>query len=49
MTRTTTQDTTATDLARATLASGRPWAARRPDGMFNSTLRGTSAAFEDAR
>ena len=49
MTHTTTQDTTATGLARAALASGRPRAARRPDGTVNSTLRGTGAASGDAR
>ena len=47
MTHTTTQDIMATDLARATLAAGRPWAARRPDGLFNSALRGTGAAFRE--
>ena len=44
MTHTTTQDTLATDLA-----AGWPWAARWPDGMFNSALAGTGAPFGEAQ
>jgi hypothetical protein len=49
MTYTTKQNTIATDLARATLAVGWPWAARCPDGVFNSALPGTGAPFGQAR
>jgi hypothetical protein len=42
MTDTTGQDTMATELARATLAAGWPWAARWPDGM-SSARAGTGA------
>ena len=48
MTHTTTQDTRATDLARAALAAGWPWAARWPDGTFTSALPGTGAPSEEA-
>ena len=43
MTRTTTQGAMATDLARAILAAGRPWAVRWPDATFNSALPATGA------
>jgi len=49
MTHITTQDTMATDLARAILAAGSPWADRWPDGMFNSALPGTGAPFGEAQ
>jgi len=39
----------ATDLARATVAAGWPWAARRPDGMFTSALPGTGAPSGEAQ
>ncbi len=45
----TTQHTMATDLARATVAAGWPWAARRPDGMFTSALPGTGAPSGEAQ
>ncbi len=48
MTHTTSQDTMATDLARATLAAGWPWAARWPDGMSSSALAGTGAPSGEA-
>ncbi len=46
---TTTEDTMATDLARAILAAGSPWADRWPDGTFNSALPGTGAPFGEAQ
>jgi hypothetical protein len=46
--QTSTEDTMATDLARAILAAGSPWAARWPDGTFNSALYGT-APFGEAQ
>jgi len=49
MTQITAQDTMATELARATLAAGRPRAARWPDGTFNSALPGTGAPSGEAR
>ncbi len=49
MTQITAQDTMATDLARATLAAGRPWAARWPDGTFNGAPPGTGAPSGEAR
>jgi hypothetical protein len=48
MTHITTQDTMATEPARATLA-GRPGAARWPDGTFNSALPGTGAPSGEAQ
>ena len=39
----------ATELARATVAGGRPWAARWPDGTFNSALPGTGAPSGEAQ
>jgi len=44
-----TEDTMATELARAILAAGSPWAARWPDGTFNSALPGTGAPFGTAQ
>jgi len=49
MTHTATQDTMTTELAHATLAAGRPRAARWPDGTFNSALPGTGAPSGEAR
>jgi hypothetical protein len=49
MAQITTQDTMATDLARATLAAGRPWAARWPDGTSSSALPGTGAPSGEAQ
>jgi hypothetical protein len=46
---TTTQDTMATDLARAILAVGWPWAVRWPDGAFNSALPATGAPSGEAQ
>ena len=39
----------ATDLARAILAAGSPWATRWPDGTLNSALPGTGAPFGTAQ
>jgi hypothetical protein len=49
MIHTTTQDTAATDPARATLAAGWPRAARWPDGMPGSALPGTGAPSGEAQ
>ena len=49
MIQASTEDTMATELARATLAAGWPWAARWPDGMINSALPGTGAPFGEAQ
>jgi hypothetical protein len=49
MTHATTQDTMATEPGRATLAAGRPWAARWPDGIFTSARPGTGAPSGQAR
>ena len=49
MIHTTTEDTMATDLARAILAAGSPWADRWPDGTLNSALSGTGAPFGEAQ
>jgi hypothetical protein len=49
MTRNTTQDIMATELARATLATGWPRAARWPDGTSTSGLPGTGARFGEAQ
>jgi hypothetical protein len=48
MADTTAQDTMATELARATLAAGWPWAARWPDGMSSSARAGTGAPSGEA-
>jgi hypothetical protein len=49
MTHVPTQDAMATELARATLAAGWPWAARWPDGMPSSALPGTGAPSGEAQ
>lgn len=48
MNQITTQDTMATELARATLAAW-PWAARWPDGTSSSALPGTGAPSGEAQ
>ena len=48
MTHITTQETMATELARATLAAGWPQAARWPDRVCSSALPGTGAPAGEA-